>query len=164
MSNIYSWQADTWRSLTRSDSARGHALLLKGGRGIGKIAFARNLAKSLLCERPSSTAEHCGTCPSCGWFDQGGHPDFRLIEPESLAALADESTSDQGGDGQNATESAPTSTKAKKKPSKQIGVDQIRALADLVNMTSHRNGYKIILIHPAESMNPSAANALLKNL
>ncbi len=164
MSNIYSWQADTWRSLTRSDSARGHALLLKGGRGIGKIAFARNLAKSLLCERPNSAAEHCGTCPSCGWFDQGGHPDFRLIEPESLAALTDESTSDQGGDGQNATESAPPGTKAKKKPSKQIGVDQIRALADLVNMTSHRNGYKIILIHPAESMNPSAANALLKNL
>ena len=41
---------------------------------------------------------------------------------------------------------------------------QIRELADFINISSHQNGYKIILIHPAEAMNPAAANALLKNL
>lgn len=160
MNNIYVWQTAVWRMLMQSQAARGHALLLKGRKGVGKLAFARNLAKSLLCERPSADAEACGSCPSCGWFEQGGHPDFRLLEPEALTALADEATTEAGGD----TEPEPVSAKGKKKPSKQIGVEQIRALSDLVHMSSHRNGYKIILIHPAEAMNLAAANALLKNL
>jgi len=58
----------------------------------------------------------------------------------------------------------PSSSKLKKKPSKQISVAQIRALSDVINMSSHRSGYKIVLIHPAEAMNVAAANALLKNL
>jgi len=160
MNNIYVWQAAVWRMLTQSQAACGHALLLKGRKGVGKLVFARNLAKSLLCEQPSADAEACGSCPSCGWFEQGGHPDFRLVEPEALTALADEATAEAGSD----AEPESVSTKGKKKPSKQIGVEQIRALSDLVHMSSHRNGYKIILIHPAEAMNLAAANALLKNL
>ena len=31
-------------------------------------------------------------------------------------------------------------------------------------MTAHQGGRRVIVIHPAESMNPNAANALLKNL
>ena len=54
--------------------------------------------------------------------------------------------------------------KSKRKPSSHIKVEQIRDLADFINISSHRNGYKIIVIHPAESMQPAAANALLKNL
>ena len=57
-----------------------------------------------------------------------------------------------------------SSAKLKKKSSKQISVAQIRALNDVVNLSSHRSGYKIVLIHPAEAMNVAAANALLKNL
>ena len=55
-----------------------------------------------------------------------------------------------------------SSTKLKKKPSKQISVAQIRSLGDVINMSSHRSGYKIVLIHPAETMNIAAANALTK--
>ncbi|MEK6707405.1 MAG: DNA polymerase III subunit delta' [Pseudomonadota bacterium] len=164
MNNIYIWQAAVWRMLTQGPAARGHALLLKGRKGVGKLVFARNLAKSLLCEKPSADAEACGSCPSCGWFEQGGHPDFRLVEPEALTALADEAMAEAGGDADTGAETGPASTKGKKKSSKQIGVEQIRALSDLVHMSSHRNGYKIILIHPAETMNLAAANALLKNL
>ena len=47
----------------------------------------------------------------------------------------------------------PSSAKLKKKPSKQISVAEIRALNDVVNMSSHRNGYKIVIINPAEAMN-----------
>jgi len=158
MNNIYSWQAEVWQRLILSHAARGHALLLKGRKGVGKLAFGRNLAKSLLCEQPSAEHESCGTCPSCGWFEQGGHPDFRQIEPEALSVLADEEA--EGAD----AETEASSAKAKKKPKQQIGVEQIRALTDLVYMSSHRNGYKIILIHPAETMNLAAASALLKSL
>lgn len=167
MNNIYSWQSDVWQALMRGHAARGHALLLKGRKGVGKLAFGRNLAKSLLCEQPSAESEACGNCPSCGWFEQGGHPDFRLIEPEALselsAALSDAAAAEDA-DTEAGAETETGSAKSKKKPSKQIRIAQIRALADLVNMSSHRNGYKIILIHPAETMNIEAANALLKNL
>lgn len=48
---------------------------------------------------------------------------------------------------------------------KQIGVDQIRALQGVVVQRAHReNGIKVVIVHPAEAMNSSAANALLKTL
>jgi DNA polymerase-3 subunit delta' len=51
-----------------------------------------------------------------------------------------------------------------KKPSREISVDQIRALSSFVNLSAHRGGYRIVRLHPAESMNNNAANALLKTL
>jgi DNA polymerase III subunit delta' len=182
MNNIYSWQKEAWRRLTQdvqgSRRSSVHALLLRGRKGLGKLAFGRYLAKSRLCEIPSAEGEACQTCASCRWFEQGSHPDYRLIEPEAISAQSTMAGSldDNGEDGSSdigpgstpgspsgaATESS--SAKSRKKPSKQIGVAQIRELADFINISSHQNGYKIILIHPAEAMNPAAANALLKNL
>jgi DNA polymerase-3 subunit delta' len=61
-------------------------------------------------------------------------------------------------------EAEESSEEGRKKPSKQIKIEQIRALSDFLNVGSHRRGYRIVLIHPAESMNPGSANALLKSL
>ena len=47
---------------------------------------------------------------------------------------------------------------------KQIKVDQIRALIDFINLKSQFEGYKIAIIKPADAMNRSAANTLLKIL
>jgi DNA polymerase-3 subunit delta' len=47
---------------------------------------------------------------------------------------------------------------------KQIKVDQIRSLIDFINLKSQYRRYKITIITPAESMNRSAANTLLKTL
>ena len=47
---------------------------------------------------------------------------------------------------------------------RQIAVDQIRALCSELFMTAHSGGYKVALIHPADSMNTHAANSLLKTL
>lgn len=48
---------------------------------------------------------------------------------------------------------------------KQIGVDQVRGLQGLVVQRAHReNGYKVVVVRPAEAMNISAANAILKTL
>lgn len=186
MKYIYPWQETLWQRLAPHNqaSARGdrlsisHALLLRGRKGLGKFAFARYLAKSRLCETPSVEGNACGVCASCKWFEQGGHPDFRLVEPEALSAapaMTDSSDDGLGDGGANAeaeamaaagTESGTESggAKSRKKPSKQIAIGQIRDLADFVNISSHQNGHKIILIHPAETMNTAAANALLKNL
>lgn len=48
--------------------------------------------------------------------------------------------------------------------SKTIKVDQIRELSEKLHQTSQRGGFQVAVIHSAESMNRSAANALLKTL
>ncbi|SCY08958.1 DNA polymerase III, delta prime subunit [Nitrosospira sp. Nl5] len=183
MNAIYPWQKDVWRILaqvaeigTSGSASMSHALLLRGRRGIGKLALATHLAKFRLCKNPSIEGEACLRCASCRWFEQGNHPDFRLVEPEAISVTSgsasgarDEGTLDspagvgeEGADGVGAVESG--SAKSRKKPSKEILISQIRELGDFINISSHQNGYKIVLIHPAEAMKPAAANALLKNL
>lgn len=140
------WHKIEFDRLLANKAGLPHAILLRGQQGIGKMAFARGLAQALLCETPGPSNAACGTCAACHWFLAGSHPDFRQIEPESLAERTEE---EQGSD---------------KKPSLQIAVEKIRQLHDFVNISSHRNGPKVIVIHPAEALNVNAANALLKNL
>lgn len=45
-----------------------------------------------------------------------------------------------------------------------IKVSQIREMTEFTANTAQQGGRKLIIIHPAESMNTNAANALLKNL
>lgn len=47
---------------------------------------------------------------------------------------------------------------------KAIKIDAIRQLLYQFTQKSHHSGYKVALIHPAEAMNRSSANALLKTL
>ena len=146
------WHEEIWGRLAASGERLPHALLFHGRPGIGKLHLAEVLAQSLLCENRSKEGLACGTCPACAWFSAGNHPDYRLIQPAALAPAEDEAETEE-----------PTE-EGKKKPSKQIKIEQIRALSDFLNVGSHRNGYRVVLIHPAESMNPGSANALLKSL
>ncbi len=148
MKKLYPWQRDPWQRWAGMRARLPHAILLKGPQGIGKLDFALNLAQSLLCGKPHSDGMPCDECPSCHWFSQETHPDFRLLQPDALAE-AEEGEEREAG---------------KKKPSRQISVDQVRALADFANLSAHQGGHRVVLIHPAETMNISAANALLKTL
>ncbi len=147
----YPWQEEVWKRLIDMGARLPHALLFHGRPGIGKLHLAEVLAQSLLCESRSKESLACGACAACSWFSAGNHPDFRRIQPEALAPEED-------------AELGEESTEGKKKPSKQIKIEQIRALGDFLNIGSHRSGHRVVLIHPAESMNPGAANALLKSL
>ncbi len=122
-----------------------HAIMLQGRAGIGKLAFAEALAASLLCESPQADGLACGCCLSCGWLEQGNHPDFRLITTE------DRVETDESG-----------AEKSKKR--NYILVDQIRGISDMVGLSSHRQGMRVVLLHPAETLNLESANALLKML
>lgn len=125
-----------------------HALLVKGPAGIGKVEFARALAAAVLCESPRAGLA-CEACPSCHWFAQGNHPDYREIVPEASAEEEEDDT--------------PADAKEKAK-SVFIKIEQVRALADFLSLSTHRAGFRVLLMHPAESMHPNAANALLKSL
>jgi DNA polymerase-3 subunit delta' len=125
-------------------------LLIHGRAGLGKTALARVFAQALLCEAARADGLPCGQCLACRWFEQGSHPDFRLIEPEALA----ESTAEEG-EGR---------AKAGAAPSRQIRIDQVRELHAFLAVGTHRGGARVILVRPAEAMNAATANALLKSL
>jgi DNA polymerase-3 subunit delta' len=145
---IYPWQTKVWQLVNKDDKRRAHALLLYGRAGIGKYDFAKELSQAILCANQDNLGHACGMCSSCNWFNEESHPDFRLLSPEQ------ESDADEDG---------ITVKKTKKKT--QISVAQIRDLSDFLSMSSHRSeGARIVLIHPAEALNLSSANALLKML
>ena len=145
---IYPWQSKLWQNLNQDRQKLHHAFLMHGRAGIGKYDFALTFSKALLCPNTDGNGHACDKCPSCHWFDDESHPDFRLISPEQ------ESNSD---------EESPTAKKTKKKT--QISVAQIRELSDFLSLSSHQtSGLRIVLINPAEALNQASANALLKML
>ncbi len=52
-----------------------HAYLFVGPDGVGKKAFALELAKALLCDRPPAELTACDHCPACAQVTAGTHPD-----------------------------------------------------------------------------------------
>lgn len=54
-----------------------HAYLFAGPEGVGKKLFARELAKTLLCEgRKPDVFDACDGCPACAQVEAGTHPDY----------------------------------------------------------------------------------------
>ena len=147
----FPWVKPALEKLPATVSAMPHALMLSGQAGLGKRTTALFLAKALLCETERAGQGACGKCSSCHLYDAGNHPDLRSVEVGQEDAQATESSEED-------------SATPAKKPSRQIPVDAIRALADFVATTAHRGRAKVIVIAPAEAMHPSAANALLKML
>jgi len=133
------WQRDAIRDLLARRARWPHAMLIAGPPGIGKRVLARTLARCLLCETPGADRNACGTCASCRYEAAGHHPDLRLVEPMEIEDDV-------------------------AKPVEWISVAMVRALADWTQLSSHRGGAKVAVIAPAERMNASAANALLKTL
>ena len=148
---MHPWNQSLFESLKARAGRFPHALLIHGARGTGKLALAEQTAQFLLCE--DAARRPCGRCEGCRWFLAGSHPDFRRLEPEALAK-------EPAGDPDDAAE-APAK---RAKPSVQIRIEQVRELDGFLNVGSHRGRLRVALVHPADDMNPNAANALLKGL
>lgn len=152
---LYPWQHAAWLQLQQLRERLPHAILFHGPQGIGKIAFAERFGQSLLCQSPGGDHQPCGKCDACGWFDQYSHPDYRRVRPE----LLDEDEATEAGEAEPAE-----GKKARAKPSREIKIDQVRALADFMSVSTHRQGMRVVVLYPAEALNTAAANALLKTL
>ncbi|MGH8508213.1 MAG: DNA polymerase III subunit delta' [Gammaproteobacteria bacterium] len=89
MSPPYTWQTEQWQRLWRLRSAQRmpHAVLIRGGYGMGISEFARVLAASLLCAVPNSEGAPCGQCKSCMLFSAGNHPEYCRITPEAKSTV-----------------------------------------------------------------------------
>ncbi len=145
------WLQSQLQSLLRQ---RGHAWLLGGPSGLGQFELALALATSWLCERPSPQGA-CGDCGSCHAVNVHTHADLFMLMPETLSlALGwplDEKTQNELDD-------------KKRKPSKEIKVDAAREAVSFTQFTRSRGSTKVVLVFPAERMNPITANTLLKTL
>ncbi|HZP65154.1 MAG TPA: DNA polymerase III subunit delta' [Rudaea sp.] len=133
------WHDEAWRTLAER-RARGmlpHALLVCGPAGLGKRELASGFAAALLCQQPGADGSACGTCRACQLVAAGSHPDLVHVGLE----LRDDG-----------------------KPRTEITVEQIRRLCERLALTAQFGGYQIAIVDPADAMNPSAANALLKTL
>ncbi len=133
---------------------RGHAWLLQGPSGLGQYALALEMARTWLCHKPTPLGA-CGECASCHAVDVRTHADLAMLMPETVMLERQWPLS----------EKAQTDIDNKKrKPSKEIRVDAMRDAIEFSQRTSAGGHGKVVLVFPAERMNPVTANALLKTL
>ncbi|MDQ3060705.1 MAG: DNA polymerase III subunit delta' [Pseudomonadota bacterium] len=133
---------------------RGHAWLLSGPSGLGQFELALALARAWLCEQPTAQGA-CGHCGSCHAVDVHTHADLCLLMPETLSLALGWPLDEKSQDDLDAK---------KRKPSKEIKVDAAREAVSFTQFTRSRGSTKVVLVFPAERMNPITANTLLKTL
>jgi DNA polymerase III subunit delta' len=134
---------------------RSHALLLEGPSGLGQLDLALALASAWLCESPRDDGTACGVCQSCHLVAAHTHPDLMVLMPETLMLELGWSLDE---DAQQKIE------EGKRKPSKDIRIEALRAAIDFSQISTARGRGKVVLLYPAERMNHVSANALLKTL
>ena len=119
-----------------------HAWLLAGPKGVGKATFAKAAATRVLAEAAGPPIELPGVetsldHPMARLLAAGSHPDFRGLERLERPT---------GGLARN------------------ISVDQVRSLGDLLAVTPSMSPWRAVVIDSADDLEASAANALLKML
>lgn len=119
-----------------------HAWLLAGPKGVGKASFAKAAATRVLAEAAGPRVDLPGLetqpdHPMARLLAAGSHPDFRGLERLERPT---------GGLARN------------------ISIDQVRSLGDLLAVTPSMSAWRAIVIDAADDLEASAANALLKML
>ena len=119
-----------------------HAWLVTGPKGVGKASFAKAAALRVLAEAAGPAIdlpqlETPADHPIARLLAAGSHPDFRQLERLERPA---------GGLARN------------------ISVDQVRSLGDLLSVTPSMSPWRAIVIDAADDLEAAAANALLKML
>ncbi len=127
------------------DSGRmHHGWLLTGLEGVGKASLAYAFARYVLAT-PSERAKA---------------PAGRLaVDPQSSAARQISARSHPGLLVIRRTADAKT-----KRISSVIRVDEVRRLKSFLQLTANEGSWRVVIVDPADDLNPSSANALLKSL
>jgi DNA polymerase-3 subunit delta' len=119
----------------RRAQSLGHAWLISGPAGVGKINLALVLARRLLggVDEPGALDAAAALAAVAARHEPPDrHPDLYWLHPEE-----DKET---------------------------ISVEQVRDVSEAFTLTAHRGGAKVAIVEPAEAMTTAAANALLKTL
>ena len=119
----------------RRTGSLGHAWLISGPAGIGKLNLALVLARRLLGDdRPPTPLSAAAALEALAARHEPAdrHPDLHWLHPEE--------------------------------EKETISVEQVRNVIETLTLTAHRGGAKVAVIEPAEALTTAAANALLKTL
>ncbi|MCA6071264.1 MAG: DNA polymerase III subunit delta', partial [Endomicrobium sp.] len=122
-----------------------HAYIFMGQGGVGKRLVAVELAKILNCTTNDFTKTDigaCGRCVSCEKVAKNIHPDLHFIDFAKQAELEDEDLEKQ----------------------KILKIETIRYMQKEVATKIREGKWKVFIIEPAEKMNLTVANSLLKTL
>lgn len=132
-----------------------HAWLLTGPQGVGKFATAMQLARRMLAEAMGLSPDTPGIDvpfqhPAAKLLDAWSHPDFALLDrlPKDEKVAAKPRVEWEDGE----------------ELSRSIRVGQVRALNPLFATAPSMSSRRVIVIDDAETLEISAANALLKRL
>lgn len=120
-----------------------HAWLLAGPRGVGKATFAKAAAARVLAEAAGPPPKAPGITleddhPTARLLAAGSHPDFRLLEREM--------------------------NKTGTNLNRNIKVDQVRAIAQLLSIAPSMADWRVVVIDSADDLEAAGANSLLKML
>lgn len=156
------WHGALWSRMTAAGAAGrlGAALLFAGPRGVGKRAFAAELAAFLLCEGQGD--KPCGACRGCVQLQAGSHPNAWLLEPQGLYGMARTASLRQP---EGLAHWVPEDVrKDPDKAKRDIAIDGVRELIGRLQLSSHYGGRKIAVFAPADALTGASANALLKTV
>ena len=157
------WLAQTLQ--TTLATQRSHALLVQGPRGVGQFELAIALAQGWLCEAAdASKPRPCGLCAACKLVQAHSHPDMLVLLPEALREPLGWAGGGADEEGEGTSGSSSSDKSGKRKPSKDIRIDEVRLAITFAQTTSARGRGKVVVLHPVERMNMASANALLKTL
>ncbi|HEX6019633.1 MAG TPA: DNA polymerase III subunit delta', partial [Burkholderiaceae bacterium] len=129
---------------------RSHALLVHAPQDVGQFDLALTLAQAWLCEHPERAP--CGQCNACRQVHQRSHADLRIVVSEALRVQFEWVAEDD------------PLLRASAKPSREIKIEQVREAIEWTQRSAGSARGRALVIHPAEALNPSSANALLKTL
>lgn len=147
------------------ETQRSHALLVQGPRGVGQFELAIALAQGWLCEAPdASKPRPCGVCAACKLVQARAHPDLLVLLPEALREPLGWAGGASDAEGEGAAVATSSDKSSKRKPSKDIRIDEVRLAIVFAQTTSARGRGKVVVLHPVERMNMASSNALLKTL
>lgn len=135
-----------------ADRRRPPVLLLHGPPGAGKAMLAARMAAGLLCHAPTAPGVACGTCAGCQQHAAGSHPDALVLRPDPEQA------------GPLAQYPVQSVQLEKGRSTRFVSVDQARDLIEHLTRAPRPGGTRLAVVWPADALNESAANALLKIL
>ncbi|MEM8799026.1 MAG: hypothetical protein AAGF15_02975 [Pseudomonadota bacterium] len=128
-----------------------HGWIIGGQRGIGKMTLACQIAKAVIANAPDAdTATNLFGEPE-PWTAilEDDHPIHNRVRQGAVAELKI---------------ITPGFNEKTKKHKSEIGVDEIRSLLSLYQLTSAEGNWRVTIIDSADAMTRQAANALLKIL
>jgi DNA polymerase-3 subunit delta' len=118
-----------------------HAYLFAGPAHVGKTLTALQFAQLLNC---TGAEPPCGRCGACERIAAARHADVEIV---GIGGLCRESMHDHARDN-----------------SRDIRICQVRRIEDVVSRAPFEGRCRVVIIEPADAMNETTQNALLKTL